>query len=79
MCSQFYLCSQVEEVYSPRGGQSIIVACFVCSVRLWFPRMLDLRPIVAVVVAIEGITDATPLDEKSVKESSGSWCVLMCC
>lgn len=34
MYSQFYLCSQVEEVYSPRGGQSIIVACFVCSVRL---------------------------------------------
>lgn len=59
MYSQFYLCSQVEEVYSPRGGQSIIVACFVCSVRLWFPRM----PIMAVVVAIEGITDTTPLDE----------------
>lgn len=65
-------------MYSLRGGQSIIVACVVCSVLLsllWFPPMLDLRPTVPAVVAIKAITDATPLDENSVKE--GFW-VLVC-
>lgn len=66
-------------MYSLRGGQSIIVACFVCSVRLWFPQMLDLRPTVAVVVSIKAITDATPLDENSVKVGFGFWRVLVCC
>lgn len=33
--------------------------------------MLDLTPIVAAVVAIKAITDATPLDETIVKVGSG--------
>lgn len=43
--------------------------------------MLDLRPVVAAVVAIKAITDATPLDENSFKVASGvsSACVHVSC